>query len=217
MTICPEQSPESQDNPDARLPGYAGIADRRLMISSATLVDLGFTVVEADVLAAWGQVAGAMATVAAVVVAFWIALRDSRHRDAERRDSESAHARLLSAARAENPPALRISYTNFGAFPITSVRLTALYGRCGDIKTTTWHIDGTAAPYVLGAVAPGKTVTTPPITVTWPEEADPVAALYYPTIVFHDANGRWWERTAHEQPKRLLETPPLIARLPTAD
>ncbi|MFC5290241.1 hypothetical protein ACFPM7_24575 [Actinokineospora guangxiensis] len=38
-----------------------------------------------------------------MIVAFWVALRDSRHRDAERRDSESAHARLVAGARTANP------------------------------------------------------------------------------------------------------------------
>jgi hypothetical protein len=173
--------------------------------------------VDADVFAAWGQVIGAAGTLLAVVVAMWIAIRDGRYRDAERRDNELAHARVVSAARASDPPRLTVSYTNYGTFPVTSVRLTDIVGRFKEATSTGWSISGSDEPYVLGAISPGQTVTTPPITVDWPEETevDEKAALYYPTIVFVDTNGRWWERTAHDQPQRLLSSPGKVSRLPT--
>jgi hypothetical protein len=175
-----------------------------------------FGSVDTDVFAAWGQVIGAAGTLLAVVVAMWIAIRDGRYRDAERRDNEMAHARVVSAARASDPPHLTVSYTNYGVFPVTSVRLTDIVGRFKDASSTGWSISGSDEPYVLGAIGPGQTVTTPPITINWPEETevDKKAALYYPTIVFVDTNGRWWERTAHDQPRRLLSSPGKVSRLP---
>lgn len=169
-----------------------------------------------DVIAAWGQVLGAAGTFVAVIVAIWIAIRDGRYRDAERRDNEAVHARLVSGHRASNPPNLTLAYTNFGSCPVTSVRLTELHGRFGDVHSAGWAIRGSSDTYVLGAIAPGQTVTTPPISVTWPDgsEVNQTTALYYPTIVFYDANGRWWERTAHEQPRRLLVQPPPVTQLP---
>ena len=50
----------------------------------------------ADWIAAIGQAFGAAATFLAVVFAMWIAHRDRRWRDEERRDSEAAQARLIS-------------------------------------------------------------------------------------------------------------------------
>jgi hypothetical protein len=178
-----------------------------------------FGSVDADVFAAWGQVIGAAGTLLAVVVALWIAIRDGRYRDAERRDNEAVHARFLSGARATDPPHLTLNYTNYGSLPVTSVRLTAMVGRFGQTRTTGWSIGGSDEPFVLGAIAPGQTVTTPPISVSWPEDAevDEATALYFPTVVFVDTNGRWWERTAHDQPRRLLSAPAEILRLPARD
>lgn len=175
-----------------------------------------FGQVDTDVFAAWGQVAGAVGTLLAVVVALWIAIRDGRYRDKERRDTEMAHARLVFGSRASNPPHLTLSYTNHGSFPVTSVRLTGVLGCYKEVRSTGWTIDGSSEPYVLAAIAPGQTATTPPITVMWPEgvDVDETAALYYPTIVFVDTNGRWWERTAHDQPQRLLSSPGKVTRLP---
>lgn len=175
-----------------------------------------FGSVDADVFAAWGQVIGAAGTLLAVVVAMWIAIRDGRYRDSERRDMEAAHARFVSCARASDPPSLRVSYTNYGNLPVTSVRLVAVCGRFGQTRSTGWSIGGSDEPHVLGAIAPGQTVTTPPISVSWPEdtEVDEATALYYPTVVFVDTNGRWWERTAHDQPRRLLDAPTEVLRLP---
>jgi hypothetical protein len=172
--------------------------------------------VDADAFAAWGQVLGAFGTFCAVVVAIWIATRDGRYRDAERRDNEASHARLISGIRLADPPQLTIGYTNYGDCPVTSVRLVDIYGRCGDVRSVGWAIGGVSEPYVLAAIGPGQTVTTPPISIDWPsgETVDPVAALYYPTIVFFDANGRCWERVAHDQPQRLLNPPPQVSRLP---
>lgn len=171
--------------------------------------------IDADVFAAWGQVIGATGTLLAVIVAVWIAIRDGRYRDAERRDNEAAHARLVSGTRASHPPQLRISYTNYGSCPVTSVRLIDVYGRRGETYSTAWSIAGSAEPYVLSVIGPGQTVTTPPISISWPdgEEVDGKEALYYPTIVFHDANGRWWKRTAHDQPQRLFDAPAKVTRL----
>jgi hypothetical protein len=174
--------------------------------------------VDTDVFAAWGQVIGAAGTLLAIVVALWIAIRDGRYRDAERRDNEAAHARVVSGSRTSDPPRLRLSYTNYGTFPVTSVRVVEVFGRFRETRSTGWSINGSDEPYVLAAIAPGQTVTTPPITVTWPAgtDVDETAALYYPTVVFVDTNGRWWERTAHDQPVRLLGSPAQVSRLPAA-
>lgn len=146
----------------------------------------------------------------------WIAIRDGRYRDAERRDNEAAHARFVSGSRASDPPRLTVSYTNYGAFPVTSVRFVDIFGRYKETRSTGWSISGSGEPYVLGAIGPGQTVTTPPISVDWPDgtEINETAALYYPTIVFVDTNGRWWERTAYDQPRRLLGSPGTVSRLP---
>lgn len=187
-----------------------------IVLAAADVQVWFFGQVNADVFAAWGQVIGAAGTLCAVVVAIWIAIRDGRYRDAERRDNEAMHARLVSGSRASDPPNLTVSYLNYGSCPVTSVRVVDVAGRFGEIHSTGWSIGGLTEPYVLGAIGPGQTVTTPPISVTWPEgqEVDETAALYYPTIVFFDANGRWWERRAHDQPRRLLSSPAAVSRLP---
>jgi len=176
-----------------------------------------FGPVDADVFAAWGQVLGAAGTLLAVIVAIWIAIRDGRYRDAERRDNEAAHARLLSAFRAADPPRLSVGFRNYGACPLTSVRMIDIVGRFGDVRSVGWSINGSAEPYVLAAIGPGETVTTPPISITWPAgtQVDETVALYYPTVVFVDTNGRWWQRRAHDPPQRLLATPGEVVRLPT--
>lgn len=175
-----------------------------------------FGQVDAEVFAAWGQVIGAAGTLLAVAVAIWIAIRDGRYRDAERRDNEAAHARLVSCSRASDPPRLTISYTNHGSCPVTSVRIVEVAGRFGETRSTGWSIGGSTEPFVLGAIEPGDTVTTPPVSLVWPEghRVDEKAALYYPTIVFFDTNGRWWERRAHDQPRRLLSSPAAVTRFP---
>jgi hypothetical protein len=175
-----------------------------------------FGQVDADAFAAWGQVLGAFGTFCAVIVAIWIAMRDGRYRDAERRDNEAAHARLISGFRDSDPPRLSVGYKNYGECPVTGVRLVNIYGRFGEVYSTGWSIEGSSEPYILAAIAPGQTIVTPPITILWPEgeNVDPVAALYYPTVVFFDANGRCWERVAHDQPRRLLNPPPQVSKFP---
>lgn len=175
-----------------------------------------FGPVDTDVFAAWGQVIGAIGTLLAVVVALWIAIRDGRYRDAERRDNEAVHARFVFAARTSDPPRLAMGYTNHGTLPVTSVRFVGIFGCYKDVTSTGWSIDGSSEPYVLAAIGPGQTVTTPTITVTWPDgvDVDETEALYYPTVVFVDTNGRWWERTAHDPPRRLLSSPGKVTRLP---
>jgi hypothetical protein len=175
--------------------------------------------IDADVFAAWGQVIGAAGTLVAVAVADRDPHRDDdgRYRDAERRDNEAVHARLVSGSRASDPPRLTIGYSNYGNCPVTSVRVVDVAGRFGETRSVGWSIGGLTEPYVLGAIGPGQTVTTPPITLTWPDghQVDETAALYYPTIVFFDANGRSWERRGHDQPRRLLNSPEPVSRLRT--
>jgi hypothetical protein len=56
-----------------------------------------------DYAATIATIVAALATTAAVVVALWIAIRDGRARDAERRDAKGAQARLVSLVATKAP------------------------------------------------------------------------------------------------------------------
>jgi hypothetical protein len=71
-----------------------------------------------DWVAAIGQVAGAIATVAAVVVALWIAARDRRQHERDRIDAAGRAAMVFARDSSGD-----VVVTNYGDFPVRDVRV----------------------------------------------------------------------------------------------
>ncbi|MFD8496321.1 hypothetical protein [Amycolatopsis sp. NPDC059657] len=186
--------------------------------------------IDADVFAGWGQWAGAIGSIAAVIVALSIAMRDGRLRDRERRDQESAQARLVTVGRdliktvstrltragaqkvESNVPGIVIE--NHSAFPVSAVSL---------VSVVPSKLNGTAEPgfvitigidefdskrplYVSDVLGPGDRVELQTLITPAPgqdREALPEGTLI--TIEFTDAVGLRWRRVGVGNPDRQLD------------
>lgn len=76
------------------------------------------------------QVVGAVGTLAAVVVALWIAVRDGRRVRADQADRDARQARLITFEVYEDRDGWRVGTTNQSMAPIFEVTVTKV--TCGD-------------------------------------------------------------------------------------
>jgi len=145
----------------------------------------------ADWIAAVGQALGALFTLAAVIVALWIALRDERRRHAEQERLALTQARLVrvpgegskSVGRDEHgyQHELTIYFTNHSERPVLDVYAEAWPADNPRDKPPRWALKtgivlpGQDQPFMMKVTTPGASVTLNAWRVRWT-----------------DADGRQW-------------------------
>jgi hypothetical protein len=153
------------------------------------------------------QVAGASGTLAAVVVALWITVRDGRRIRAEQADRDDRQARLVTFEVYRRGDRWRVGTTNQSMAPIFEVTVTAVARgeRVGHIEA----VPGSPARLTL-VPAGGRVEQT--ITFAEPEPppipdvttTDEMINSYQVTAHFLDAAGLRWSRTGSDPPQRIL-------------
>lgn len=156
---------------------------------------------------ALAQVTAAVATLAAVVVALWLAARDGRRSRVEQADRDARQARLITFEVYRRGDRYRVGTRNQSTAPIFEVTVTEV----------TWgeHIGYVEAvpgsPAQLAVVPAGNSVEQT-ITFAHPESrpmpdfdpADELIGSYQVTAHFLDAAGLRWRRTGSDPPQRIL-------------
>ena len=147
----------------------------------------------ANWVAAIGQVAGAIGTFAAVVVALAISRRENRALRTEQADRAAAQARLVvSEVRAER----RIWWvrtTNHSGEPVFDVRVAEV--RCDRARLRVQDAPG--APAVVDILAAGESRDR-----VLDGEAEVTATV---VVQYVDARGLRWERVGRQPPRRLVD------------
>lgn len=163
--------------------------------------------VDTDVFAAWGQWAGGIGSLAAVLAALWIAIADTRRRDHEQRDQQAANARTVTT-RCEWTTQdsglyernLVLHVTNHGPRPVLDVHLENAEAR---VDGKVHRVGSPRKPVRLtDVIGPGADhVGTSLLFNDLPDQADD----YVLTITFMDADGLYWRRVGKQQPTRVLK------------
>ena len=183
-----------------------------------------------DQLAAWGQLAGALFTLAAVVVALWVAIHDVRRRDRETRELRAAQAlTVVAAVRTFNPDGTaRIVFVtgawqavvieNFGRLPVTDIVIHGVAGSHHGKRLGTWclkhgdevdHLDQTDY-FVCAVLGPGVAVQSPTLYFSDVDDRDipfkSGIAVRTAEIDFSfvDADGVRWRRSGSTPPVRVV-------------
>lgn len=184
--------------------------------------------IDADVFAGWGQWAGAIASLAAVVVALAIAIRDGRQRERDRRDELAAQARTITAGIIwrdvqGNWPAnlmtfrlAAIQIENHGLNPITEVAILDVRALVESAVSDKWQL-GTPArephqgpnAYFLCNVLKGQdSERSPQLTFrteeSWTQPDEESGHSNAITFAFTDVNGLRWKRTSNGTPERVV-------------
>ena len=152
----------------------------------------------ADWVAAIGQIAGAAFTLAAVVVALVIALRDERRRQQDRDDYARAQARLVltggPGSREEDGSRLTIfAFTNHGERPVLDVY--------AELWPSGTRLDDRPSAVHARIVLPGQDL---PMKLRCPSNAPTAVAAW--RIRWTDADGRQWYVDQYPQPEPLPYT-----------
>jgi hypothetical protein len=146
-----------------------------------------------DWVSALGQAAGAVGTLAAVVVALWVALRDGRQLRAEQSDRAAGQARLIIADVHRESGRWWVRTTNHSAAPVFEVEVVEV--RHGGGVSMVESVAG--APAVLDKLAAGQTrdrAITP--------GGDPSSGIV--VLCYRDAAGLRWRREGTGKPERIL-------------
>lgn len=155
-----------------------------------------------SIAAAW---VSALATYMAVIFALYIAHRDWRRADRDRRDAEAAQARLVTITSAQDGTHHNVTVQNHSTSPVFALVLFNVSLVGSQLDFATWeHLDGRRG---------------------YEEMAPPGSEYYFHivlrdssgvaiearirdhlmvTIRFMDAAGLYWQRTGVEQPRRVL-------------
>ncbi|WP_406693307.1 hypothetical protein REH65_33225 (plasmid) [Saccharopolyspora sp. ID03-671] len=163
---------------------------------------------------AWGQWVGGVGSIAAAATALWIAQRDwkradaeRRRREAEERDRETAQARsIIVEVRALSDSGQEIVVTNYSDNVITDL---LVHGADGPED---WQLSVGALtdhPHPVGVLGPGADSA---ISAMEHRSVDKPIFLqrmilvdqYRPKITFTDAAGLRWRRVGNDQPIRIL-------------
>lgn len=186
--------------------------------------------IPADVFAGWGQWAGAMGSLAAVVVALWIAIRDGRQRHREQQDREASQARTVTGevrirqfensffpmsggARVMPPSSLPVvAVENHGVEPILDVRIEAVTMRFGGGLLEKWRLrdehPSVGDALILASVIGGQNTADDVIyfdELSAEMKIEPHACSV--TFTFADARGLTWRRVNNGPPQRVLDKP----------
>lgn len=184
-----------------RLPRYCAAMDRAVTAGAQP----SLAEIEWGDMGTW--VAG-LATLLAVAVAIWIAVRDGRVRDAERRDAEAGQARLVSVSTPwGNAGGIQIHVTNHSEAPIVGLEIDDVGWVSGLPAGVKWRV----APAVFGARASCDVLPAGGVLKVPVEFADSSGAKHrvdtgeaQVDISFHDAAGRTWRRTSNSPPVRVI-------------
>lgn len=201
------------------------------MITSGASAAAQIWGIDADVFSGLGQWAGALMSLAAVIVALSIAIRDGRQRDRDRRDDQAAQARTITAgiiwrdvqgqwpANLMTFPVAFVEVQNHGVNPVTDVAILDVRALVDSTVSDKWQIGAPAqephrgpAPYPLCSVLSGQDTTasyqlTFQTGETWSrpdQESEHSNAIVF---AFTDVNGLRWKRTGNGTPERMIATP----------
>jgi hypothetical protein len=169
-----------------------------------------------DVLAAWGQVAGAVASTGAVIVALVLAFGDRRRRrqeDVERQVSavREVYIELNADLRTPNGRMLQYRVRNATESSISNIALVRVQAWKKDAASLGFYGEDTSQnePLLIQRrLTPGETAKFDPVAFVWSQggdstlHADDIKGL--PTIEFDDVAGRRWRRVGNRQPDRAL-------------
>jgi hypothetical protein len=149
-----------------------------------------------DWISAVGEVVGAVGTLAAVIVALWLARLDRQRIWAELEDREAGQARLVTFEVVRRGGRWRVQTTNHSVAPVFDVRVIQV--RCGDQVGHVDPIPGT--PKWLAMVRAGESMDQ---VITFNDlEVDGTCEV---TAFFLDSAGLRWQRTGTDPPRRVLK------------
>jgi hypothetical protein len=146
-----------------------------------------------DWVSAIAQIAGAFGTLAAVVVALWVASRDGRRLRAELSDREKGQARLIFADVHEESGRWWVRTTNHSTAPVFTVEVVEIQHQGG--VSAIEAVPG--APAILDVLEPGQTRDR--AIKPGGEPSSGVVVLRY-----LDAAGLRWRREGAGQPERIV-------------
>ena len=144
-----------------------------------------------------GQLVGTAGTVAAVVLALWIARRDGRRLRAELADRDAGQARLVTADVHRAAGRWWVRTTNHSTAPVFGVEVVEARHQGGLSRVE--PLPG--APAVLEVLGPGESVDR---ALDVPTGADPDPGLDVVVTCYLDAAGLRWRREGAGQPQREL-------------
>lgn len=170
----------------------------------------------ADWLAAWGQIGGAVGTVATLCVAIWLARRDNRWRRAEQADRDAAQARLITVeldyyypGYVEGPKIVA-KMVNSSSQPVHEAKVDLLRNIAKPHLRWRYDDDGDDPELKVWAnvLNPGEKFR---VGVEFFEPGSYrttyVGGGSDVTITFTDANGFRWSRKNSEAPRRIVDQP----------
>ncbi|NED19512.1 hypothetical protein G3I31_15565 [Streptomyces sp. SID9913] len=135
-------------------------------------------------------------TLLVAVVAAWVAIHDGRHRDAERRDRESAQARLVTCVLAY--PDVQI--TNHSGLPLLDAQVIGLF----EPEARTIHVVESERS---GTIKAHDRWPWPIPPETRSKLEVPARESLVPSIRFMDASGVEWERQGDLPPRQRTAVP----------
>lgn len=144
---------------------------------------------------------GTAATVAAVVVALWIAVRDGRRARAEQADRDARQARLITFEVYRRGDRWRVGTANQSTAPIFEVTVTEV--TCGNHVGHVEAVPG--SPAQLATVLAGDRVEQTILFAYQKSRPDPqLSGPCQVTATFLDAAGLRWCRTGSDPPRRIV-------------
>jgi len=172
----------------------------------------------------WGTVGewfGAIGAIGAGAIALWIAIRDGRERDRERRDAEAAQARcVIATVQHDREPRnlagernLRVRVANHSNAPITSIDILEI------TPVESWKIGrqpGRVGEFFAAAIPPGGETVSEPVELTGLPliaESLPIERAVFARIQYVDSHGLVWERVGLDAPTRVLPDNHVSGRL----
>lgn len=152
------------------------------------------------------SITSAAATIGAVGLALWVAIRDGEQRDEERRDSEAAQARLVMHSYSDTPG--RVIITNHSAAPIIDVYIQQVSVIYEDGHRRTPELSGyPSLPASRGSLLhPGEDWFIP-WSLKYGYGPSGQKLQIECTYQFLDARGLVWERRNNGQPIRVIKSP----------
>lgn len=172
-----------------------------------------------QIFAAWGQWAGGIGSLLAVIVALWLAAVESRRRRREFEDRQAAQARTITAtvelASGHGLPMrfLAVVVQNHGQLPITSVAILDVEAWSERLLLKKWELrrvgqpdHGNQSPYKLASViGPGEGCPSYPLVFADQDDGAKIdLARTRVDISFVDAEGLRWKRENNGLPRRVL-------------